>query len=344
MEVILIGRINKGHLPIGGETAKNQALTAELGKHCQVTAIDFYRNKQRPWVFLQAFWALVSQPKATIILSTTARNIYPLLKTFRFLKIQRNIVHWIIGGEFDKLVQSGLFDVNVLNTAKWHLAQSREMVENLKECGLKEVRYIPNFRQIPELSIGKNNTENETVQFVFMSRIVREKGVYDILECVDRLNSKSLSNRYTVDFYGPIDSSIRNDFEKRVAKMPNVHYNGVLNLQDTAGYATLASYQAMLFPTFHPSEGIAGAIVDAFIAGVPVITTDWRHNREVVTDNKNGIIVPVHDVDRLCQVMEEIISGKINLEALSKNAQKEAENYKAENVINNAFLKELGIL
>jgi len=315
-----------------------------FGQYCEIIGIDFYRNKQRPWVFLQAIWALVRYSKATIILSTTAANIYPLLKLFKFFGIKRNIIHWVIGGEFDKLVQAGRFDVNVLNVAKWHLAQSIDMTNNLKECGLKNVRYIPNFRQVPEISGKKSIPENGLVKFVFMSRIMPEKGVYEILECVDRLNGKSYKERYSVDFYGPIDDSTRKEFEKKTNKISNVKYNGILNLRDKDGYAVLASYLAMLFPTFHPSEGVAGAIVDAFIAGVPVITTDWRHNQEVVIDNKTGIIVPVHDTDRLCEVMEDIICGKVDLDTMSKNAKKEAENYKAENIINKDFLKELGIL
>lgn len=343
-DIILIGRINKGHLPIGGETAKNQMLIKVFGQYCDVIGIDFYRNKQRPWVFLQAAWALVRYPKATTILSTTAANIYPLLKIFKSFGVKRNLIHWVIGGEFDKLVQAGRFDVDVLNVARWHLAQSIDMANNLIECGLKEVRYIPNFRQVPEISGKKSIIENGKIKFVFMSRVMPEKGACEILDCVDRLNTKSFKECYSVDFYGPIDASIRKEFEERIGKIPNVKYKGILNLRDIDGYAVLASYQAMLFPTFHPSEGIAGAIVDAFIAGVPVITTDWRHNREVVTDNKTGIIVPVHDTDRLCEVMEDIICGKINIDAMSKNAKEEAENYKAENVINKVFLKELGIL
>ena len=287
---------------------------------------------------------MVRYPEASIILSTSAANIYPLLKIFKFFGIKRNIIHWVIGGEFDKLVQAGRFDVKILNVAKWHLAQSIDMVRNLKECGLKEVRYIPNFRQVPEISPQKGTAENGAVKFVFMSRIMPEKGVREILECVKILNAKSYKERFSVDFYGPIDDSIRKEYENTISITPNVQYKGILNLQDNGGYDVLASYQAMLFPTFHPSEGIAGAIVDAFIAGVPVITTDWRHNREVVTDNKTGIIVPAHDTGRLCEVMEDIICGKINLDAMSENARNEAENYKAENIINNDFLKELEIL
>ena len=52
-EVIIIGRINKGKQPIGGETGKNQALIQGLAPYCKVYGLDFYRNKQRPWIFLQ---------------------------------------------------------------------------------------------------------------------------------------------------------------------------------------------------------------------------------------------------------------------------------------------------
>ena len=343
-KVILIGRINQGHLPIGGETAKNQALVAELGKYCRVIALDFYRNKLRPWVYLQTLWALLRYPDATIILSTTARNIYPLLKVFKTLGLKRHIIHWIIGGEFDKLVKEGRFNLNVLNVAQWHLAQSKQMVENLRKCGLRGVRYVPNFRKIPKISHEhiQHSTDN-SVRFVYMSRIMKEKGVGEILQCEEHLNSLC-QDRYAIDFYGRLDESYQEEFYQTIEKLPNVEYNGVLNLNEISGYETLASYHAMLFPTFHPSEGIAGAIIDAYIAGIPVIASDWNHNREVVRDGETGIIVPVHNIEMLTQTMRDIIDGKIDLSLMAANAKKEAEKYRAENTINEDFLKELGIL
>ena len=340
-QVILIGRINQGHLPIGGETAKNQALVSALSKCCRVTPLDFYRNKQRPWVYLQTLWALLTQPKATIILSTTASNIYPLLKAFKMLGIRRNIIHWIVGGEFDKLVEAGRYDVDVLKVANLHLAQSRQMAERLNSCGLN-VKYIPNFRQIARLPQKKITQQTGKTRFVFMSRIMKEKGVGDILACVAMLNARSLQEHFTVDFYGRLDENYKIEFERTIMELPNVHYYGTLDLRN--GYDTLASYDAMLFPTFHPSEGIAGAIIDAFIAGVPVIASDWGHNREIVDDGITGIIVPVHDTEALGKVMEKIIQGKIDLHELSRNAQLEARNYNAENVISEDFLKKISIL
>lgn len=343
--VVLIGRINRDHLPIGGETAKNQILVSVLQKYVDVIALDFYKNKQRPWIYLQALWALLRYPNASIILSTTASNIYPLLKVFKTLGMKRHIIHWIIGGEFDKLVKEGRFNLEVLNVAQWHLAQSQQMTEVLKECGLKGARYVPNFRKIPPISHEQiQRSADNRVRFVYMSRIMKEKGVGEILQCADRLNSLRYQDSYAIGFYGRLDQSYQEEFYQTIAKLPNVEYKGVLNLNDTSGYETLASYHAMLFPTFHPSEGIAGAIIDAYIAGVPVIVSEWNHNREVVKDGETGMIVPVHNIEMLTKTMRDIIDGNIDLSLMAANAKKEAEKYRAENTINEDFLKELGVL
>lgn len=341
----MIGRINHGQLPIGGETGKNQVLVSILQKYVDVVALDFYRNKQRPWIYLQTLWALLRYPDASIVLSTTASNIYPLLKAFKTLGLKRHIIHWIIGGEFDKLVKEGRFNLDVLNVPQWHLAESKQMAETLKECGLRGVRYVPNFRRIPKISHERiQHSADKRVRFVYMSRIMKEKGVGEILQCAERLNSLRYQDRYTIDFYGRLDESYQEEFYQTIEKLPNVEYNGVLNLNEISGYETLASYHAMLFPTFHPSEGFAGAIIDAYIAGVPVIASDWNHNREVVRDGKTGIIVPVHNIEILTNTMRDTIDGNIDLSLMASNAKNEAEKYRAENTINQVFLRELGIL
>jgi glycosyltransferase involved in cell wall biosynthesis len=46
----------------------------------------------------------------------------------------------------------------------------------------------------------------------------------------------------------------------------------------------------MLFPTTWKGEGFPGVIIDAFIAGLPVIASNWNMNNEIIVDGVNGFI------------------------------------------------------
>lgn len=58
-------------------------------------------------------------------------------------------------------------------------------------------------------------------------------------------------------------------------------------------YATFSDCYCMLFPTYWKGEGFLGAIIDFYISGLPVITTDWNMNKEVFQDVETGLIVPI---------------------------------------------------
>lgn len=115
-------------------------------------------------------------------------------------------------------------------------------------------------------------------------------------------------------------------------------------MQEPAGYDTLASYNVMLFPTFWPGEGFPGIVVDAFIAGIPIVATDWNLNSSLIDNGNTGIIIPPHDVDSLTSTMESIINGEIDIQQMGLNAQKEAKKYDVVNQIDKKYLKTLGLI
>ena len=56
-----------------------------------------------------------------------------------------------------------------------------------------------------------------------------------------------------------------------------------------------SQYDVMLLPTHFYTEGLPGSVVDAYISGIPVIVTEWKHSHEFVDDGKSGYIVPFKD-------------------------------------------------
>ena len=89
--IIFVGWVNQGKAPVDGETTKNQYIIAELKKYCEMTILDFYEKHRHPWIYAQALWALLAEPKATIIFSTSAKNVYAILRLFKFLRYSRQI-------------------------------------------------------------------------------------------------------------------------------------------------------------------------------------------------------------------------------------------------------------
>ena len=347
-DILFVGWVNRDHAPVDGETTKNQYIIAELKKYCEVTVLDFYKKKRHPWIYLQAMWAFITQPKATIILSTSAKNVYAILRLFKRLHVRRDIIYWGIGGAFGKLVRDGKYRADVFNYVKYNLVQCHSMIDELNEAGVTNARFVSNFKPIPyypdmEKSLAAR-AKSETVRFVFLSRIMPDKGCNYILEAVQHLNAKGLQHRFSVDFYGKIDSAYRKQFLKEVSLLDNVAWHGLLDLRTNEGYDTLASYHAMLFPTYWKGEGIAGIFIDAFIAALPVLASDWAHNAEAITDGKQGIIYPVHDIEALTDTMKKCIMGQVDLMAMTINSRAEAFKYAAENALSIDYLKSIGLI
>ena len=89
----------------------------------------------------------------------------------------------------------------------------------------------------------------------------------------------------------------------------------------------------MLFPTYWPGEGFPGIIVDAFIAGLPVIATDWAHNSEIIEHQQTGIIIPPHNAEDLAKQMLFFTENPSELQRMSSNCQNLAQQYDTRHVL-----------
>lgn len=341
--VIVIGWIRKGKPADCGETMKNQLMIQKLeefGINCR--QMDFKGWKKRPWVLFQTLWNIVLHHDDTIILSSSAKNVYPLMKVMKRIRWKANTVHWVIGGNLGDRIHEGKYDADIIGYASHTLVESDIMVDQLMGMGIKNVKQVPNFKPInyyPKLS-----APNKITRFVFLSRIMPEKGCDYILEAAKLLNKRNMEGKYIIDYYGKVADDYKRSFEQEIDMIPNVNYKGFLNLRENEGYDKLAQYDAMLFPTYWIGEGFAGVFIDTFIAGVPIIATDWAHNRQFLDEGKTALFIPVHNAVLLAEKMQEFIEGKYDIMSMKRFCQKEAEKYNVNNVITGNLLKEIGII
>jgi glycosyltransferase involved in cell wall biosynthesis len=209
--------------------------------------------------------------------------------------------------------------------------EGEKLKQDLLLMGLLNAEIVPNFKRIPPLP-GTPNRSKYPVNFVFLSRVTPSKGVTLIFEAVKLLNTDGYSDSFTVTFFGPLDHKFEITFKDGLNQQ--LVYGGVLDLMNAPAemYEKLASYNCMLFPTYWESEGLPGVIIDAFIAGLPVIASDWNMNKELIHDWVNGFIIQPINPASLAVAMKKAIDNPDLLKQLSDNARMRAKDYDIEKI------------
>jgi glycosyltransferase involved in cell wall biosynthesis len=326
-EVIFIGGINITSKPSGGEEAKNQQIVHYFDRSkIKYTYLDTHNWKKKVLkIILFFFKEILFAKNKKIILSVHHFSCFKLLKIFSLLKVfKKNEVHYfIIGGEFHLWLEENRKKIYLYKQINGIYPESTKMTSKLIEMGLDNVSHVPNFKYIPKI---KYQRKYNPIKFVFLSRVSISKGTDLIIEAVNSLNKSKLN--FEVDFYGKIDEGYR--FINKIETINNVNYKGFLDLSVEDNYKTLSNYNCMLFPTFWQGEGYAGVLVDAMIANLPIIASDWNFNKEIVIHNYNGLVIAPQNTQELVKSMKIVIEDEVFLKKIELNSSKFIHNFDIE--------------
>ena len=342
-QLLFIGGLGAAH-EFGGELTKNKFLTKRLRDFVdKLIIVDTYRSRSKPWRLWKLPFILLINPNTPIIFSTSYGNVYWLHRILKVVFPKRKIVLWVIGGDLHLEVEKGRYRVDVLKSLQYLLVEGQAMKDALCGQGVENVKVMPNFKDISlfsPLHCHTPYTPSKVLRLVFFSRIMPDKGCDLILDLAHKLNERGYKDKFVIDFYGPIAPDYSKRFSSILDTLPNVHYQGTLDLLSGAGYVTLASYHLTLFPTFWSREGFPGVIVDSFISGLPILASDWGLNKELV-DKETGFVVPAHNTTDMLSIVSDVINGGIDLEPLAQTARQRATNYDVNHLITNDLIVEI---
>lgn len=140
----------------------------------------------------------------------------------------------------------------------------------------------------------------DTVEFVFISRIMKEKGVDQYLEAAKAIRKKYPQTRFHI--CGACESEYDGELQKLVDDN-TVIYHGLV--KDIAAIHKVT--HCTVHPTYYP-EGMSNVLLEACASGRPIITTDRAGCREIVDDRTNGFVVKQKDSDDLIDKLEKFIN------------------------------------
>jgi len=80
-------------------------------------------------------------------------------------------------------------------------------------------------------------------------------------------------------------------------------------------------------------EGLPKAILEAMAAGLPIIATDVRGNRDLVKHGENGLIIPLDDVERTAEAIMKLIAEPELKETMGEKSKELVKYYDLNNIL-----------
>ncbi len=319
MKQLFIGGINRGNQPRGGEEYKNQLLIKKIENS---TIIDTHSWLQNPVVWVKLIFNLFFKRWDNILFSTSSLSMFRLLRIIHILKpsILKKITYLVIGGYFPEAIRVKRYKWEYYEKLKNVIVEGEILkLDLLNHTELKNVKVIPNFKDFPVLEKLQDEPKS-CFSFVYIGRVSKSKGIKEVIEAAKELQKAGLE--FSIDLFGQLEEDF--DYSETV-----IEYKGFLDFQERGkeSYEIISNYHCMLFPTYWQGEGFPGVIIDAFIAGLPVIASDWNMNKELIEDGVNGFIVPAKCTAALREKMAFVMYNQKILNEIRLNNLFKAKNY-----------------
>jgi glycosyltransferase involved in cell wall biosynthesis len=166
-------------------------------------------------------------------------------------------------------------------------------------------------------------------RFVYTGALSREKGTLLLVETFSRLMGDGPGS------FGPVELHLfgrgPKELLEKIAGIEGVHCHG--QIENTVLRERLGDYDVFVFPSVYDNEGHPGSIIEALMAGLPVIACDRDVIREVVMEKVNGLLVEPGDGDTLLQAMNRLLRDPELRAELSEGASRTSMRYDADFVL-----------
>jgi len=165
---------------------------------------------------------------------------------------------------------------------------------------------------------GKKIVSEFKNNIVFAGRLVERKGLITLLESFKKLGNEDSSHLWIIGD-GPQKEQIEKSIDQYNLK-DKVTLTGLV--ENASDYFEMANI--CVFPSYE-GEGLMGVVLEAMLCGRAVITTINNGNEDVITNGKNGILIPSRDSETLTNELKKLLTNDDLRISLGEEARRYAE-------------------
>ena len=225
----------------------------------------------------------------------------------------------------------------MLQTSDTLLVVQTEVARNDLPARLRsKTKVIRNFRSPPPDPPSFRRSEGG-IRFAFVGRYGSEessplsnpeKGLDVLLDAFEHIRAAPGSaERIELHIYGSTPTGLI----RRVQRTPGVVVHGSVANDELR--VALRQHDVLAFPSRYAFEGNPGAIIEAFIAGLPVIASDLPGPMEIVEHEVNGLVVKTGDSDAFAAAMKRLVADQALRQRLAAGARASASDFDQEKVL-----------
>jgi glycosyltransferase involved in cell wall biosynthesis len=227
---------------------------------------------------------------------------------------------------------------NLLNKIgkPYYIFQNKYDLQEFKKLGVKE-----NYELIKGSGVNHIDFKyafpktNEKVNITFTGRILKDKGILDLIKAIEIL-PKQIRSKVVLNIYGKIDlenpAYITEKELKKLLKPNFIVWHG--NSNDIKNVLALSDIYCL--PSYR--EGLPKSTIEAMAIGRPIITTNAPGCEDTVLEGINGFKVDVKDYKALSiklQILIEDKSLRLKMGKISRDIFE--ENFTLEKVVKKTF-------
>ena len=337
--VSIIGNFEKGSNGLNGQTVKTIIVADELKiAFGEESVITFDTTGGITTLFKSPFiaWKALRKSKDVVILPAhnSLRVFVPLLVLLQYFFRHRHVHYVVIGGWLPEFIKTRPLLRYCLRHIYMIYAETHRMQHDLNEMGYtSNVTYMPNCKPLDIVDCSDLKSDyNEPYKLCTFSRVWSQKGIGDAVEAVKSVNESLGRNAYSLDIYGKVDGEEQEWFADLQKTFPKyVKYGGTVPYDKSV--EVLKNYFVLLFPTKCYTEGIPGTIIDAYAAGLPVISSLYLNFDEIIDEGITGLGYEFGNNEALIRLLKDIAEHSQRVIEMKENCVKKAKMFLPDEVV-----------
>lgn len=313
---------------------------------CKIIDMSIGRHGTNPFSDLQLlkeYKKILKQIKPDVVLSYNIKpNVYGGMACAKYnIKFMPNITGLGTALEYPGLMQKITMKLNKIGLKKadtvfFQNSENQEFFINKKLLSKNtKTVLLPGSGVDLERHQVLEYPEDNVVKFLFIARIMKDKGIDIYLDTAKTIKEKYPNTEFHICGY--CDDENYKNILKEYEKNNIIIYHG--EQKNMIPFFEMAN--CIVHPSYYP-EGMSNVLLEAAAHARPIICTNRSGCRETVNDGETGYIVPIKNTEEVINSVEKIINmTNKERKEMGLNGRKKVEEEFDRNIVVKKYMKEI---